>query len=513
MNNSHVKTGNEQGNFARNTLVVSGATLGSRILGFVRDCLFAALLGAGPQADALFVAFRLPNLFRRLFNEGALALAIVTEYTAVREKEGLERAFAFVRACAVLFTIILLVVLFFCWLFADGLVALLAPGFLDHPALLAETASLLRIVLPYCLLICGVALLGAVLNAQNHFAAPALAPCALNVALILAGIVGWGGGFSLPVSFCIGLLLGGFCQLIMQAIPVHKLGFRWCGEMTVAIQQAASTGRSTLPALFGAAVFQLSILLTTFLASWLDSGSISYLSYADRLVQFPLGVFAMAVGTATLPELASLAVKGSDDAFRLTLFHSVRLTVFISLPAAAGLAGLAFPIVNVLFGRGAFGPDAVHSTALALQGYAVGIPALAVLRPMLAACYARKNVRALVSAGMWSLLIALLAGLLLMQLWGHVGLAVGAAIGAWANTFALHKALLDNEGQYIVSWGSIFSYAALSVLVLGACSYAAAWGSVSLVVIPVIILSYLVIAHLLGSPDTRLFQDVISRKA
>ncbi|MFV0348674.1 MAG: murein biosynthesis integral membrane protein MurJ, partial [Halodesulfovibrio sp.] len=268
---------------ARNAAVVSGATLVSRVLGFVRDCVVASVLGAGPLADAFFIALRLPNLMRRLFGEGSLSLALIGEFAHTRQKDGADSAHAMVRACLVWLLIILGVVCVAAMYWSGPVTAMLAPGFLHSPEIFARTADLVRLCFPYALLICITALCGAVLQARGHFLAPALAPCIFNCSLIAGAAAAWIAGWPVPETLGVALLVAGVLQIALQQPFLVQAGFRWRGAWSLKDAGAKRVGRQMLPSVFGAAVYQLSIVLTTMLASLLPEGSISHLYYADRL--------------------------------------------------------------------------------------------------------------------------------------------------------------------------------------------------------------------------------------
>ena len=339
---------------ARNAAVVAGATLVSRILGFVRDIIVAFALGAGLFADAFFVAFRIPNLLRRLFGEGSLTMAFIPVYSRVLEEEGEEAARAMARSAMVWLAVILIGITVLVEILARPLTMAIAPGFLDNAVQFAVTVDLVRICFPYVIFICSVALCMGVLNARNHFLAPALAPVALNIALIGAALFGYFFGFNVAYCMAWGVLAGGAAQWLLQQPFLARTGFTWRGAWSWRNKGVARMGLLMLPTVFGAAVYQINILLGTLLASFLPVGSVSYLYYADRLVQFPLGVFGIAVSTAALPSLSRLAAKGEMEEFDKALSASLGLTLFIALPAAAGLIGLAGPVIGLLFERGAF---------------------------------------------------------------------------------------------------------------------------------------------------------------
>lgn len=422
---------------ARNASVVAGATLASRILGFARDLIVAFALGAGPLADAFFVAFRLPNLLRRLFAEGSLTMAFVPVFTRVRQDKGDEAAFILARSVQIWLIAILGVIVLTAMLFAEPITLLVAPGFSRDPVLLGTTATLVRICFPYILFISAVALCMGVLNSMGHFLAPALAPCVLNIVLISFALGAVFLDLSVPHALAFGVLVAGIGQWLLQQPFLHRQGFSWKGPVQVHDAGVKRIGSLMLPSVFGSAVYQLNILLGTMLASFLPLGSISYLYYADRLVQFPLGIFGVAIGTAALPSLSGLAACREWKGFGSALSSAMHLTLVISLPAAAGLAALATPIVSLLFERGAFSAAAVSGTALALQAYAAGLPAFSCVRSLVSAYYALEDTKTPVWVAIGCLLLNIGMGVILMQFFGHVGLAVATSVSSWANVLLL----------------------------------------------------------------------------
>lgn len=267
-----------------------------------------------------------------------------------------------------------------------------------------------------------------------------------------------------------------------------------------------------LPTVFGAAVYQLNVVLNTALASFLAQGSISFLYYADRLVQFPLGVFGLAVSTAALPSLSALLAQGHKPEFVHTLQATVNLLLFISLPATAGLIALNLPMVDVLFGRGAFDSTAVQATASALAGYALGLPAFCAVRSLVSALYSLEDTRSPVWAAIVSLSVNLALGLSLMQVWAHVGLALAVSLASWANVFLLGRALHRHVGRWFTLQSSLGWMVALSCVLGLGCSLSASWGWLSLVGIPIWAGAYLVAAQLLHIPEADMVLSVLRRK-
>jgi putative peptidoglycan lipid II flippase len=488
----------------RNVSVLAGATLASRVLGYARDLVVAFTLGASPLADAFFVAFRLPNLLRRLFGEGALTMAFVPVFCAARRERGEAAAFAMARAAGFWLLVVLGAACALAVLFPEPLVLLVAPGFAKDPALLARAAAMARICFPYALCICGVALCMGVLNSMGRFLAPALAPVVLNLCLIAGALGAWRAGYDVALALCWSVLAAGVLQWVLQQPFLRAAGFSWRGPWRPADRHAREAGRLLLPTLAGAAAFQTAVLLGTVMASLLERGAVAHLYYADRLVQLPLGVFAVAVGTAALPDLSALAAAGRTDGFLRTVDQALGLALFLNLPAAAGLAALAGPIVALLFERGAFGAADATATAQALAAFAAGLPALAATRPLAAAFYARRRVRPPVVAAVASLAIFAACGALLMGPLGHVGIALAVSASAWANALCLARALRRELGPWFRAGGRVAAMAGLSLAVGAAALWSLRWGPGAAVgCIPLWALLYLGAAHALGLREAR----------
>jgi len=413
--------------------VVGAATLASRVGGFVRDLVIAYFFGAGPAADAFFVAFRIPNLLRRLFAEGALTISFIPVYTEVLKQKGKEEAFLLARSTYGLLAVILLAVCLLGAVFAPEVVRLMAPGFAPGGESYGLAVTLTRWCLPYIFFVSLTALAAGVLNSMGHFFAPAASPVVLNLCLI-ASAAALAPRMDPPVlSLAVGVILGGLGQLLMQLPYLKAKGLSLKPAWDLANPALRRVAKLAAPAAFGAAVYQLTVFINTVLASLLPTGSVSYLYYADRLIEFPLGIFAIAVSTAILPSLSRQAADRDHAALIDTMGFGLRLTMFINLPAMAGLIVLAQPLVLLLFARGRFGAAEAVSTAGALWGYAAGLWAFAALRSVLPAFYALKDTRTPVKVGLVTLVINLAASLALMGPLGHVGLALATSISGAAN--------------------------------------------------------------------------------
>jgi putative peptidoglycan lipid II flippase len=503
--NEHGKT------IAKNAAIVGGATLVSRILGFIRDVIVAFALGAGLFADAFFVAFRIPNLLRRLFGEGSLTMAFIPVYSRIREEEGEEAAQAMARSAMIWLALILGGITVVVELLAAPLTVAIAPGFTRNPELFATTINLVRICFPYVIFICSVALCMGVLNARNHFLAPALAPVVLNISLISAALLGYFGGFEVAYCMAFAVLVGGIGQWLLQQPFLARTGFTWRGHWSLRNPGVIRMGVLMLPTVFGAAVYQINIVLGTLLASYLPTGSVSYLYYADRLVQFPLGVFGIAVSTAALPSLAKLVARGEMEEYDSAMAVTLGLTLFIALPAAAGLIGLAEPVIGLLFERGAFTADAVVATANALVAYSIGLPFIALSRPLVAGFYALEDTRTPVKIAVICLLVNIGLGLLLMQFMAHVGLALAVSASSFCNYVCLHILLARKRGTSMMPLVSALKTLLLSSVVGFGAYWTASW-PLWWLLMPMWVVLYIGAAFLLHMTEARLLVGMIKSR-
>lgn len=431
----------------KNATIVALATFLSRLLGFVRDVIIAYALGAGLAADAFYVAFRLPNTLRRLFAEGSMTMAFVPIYQKLRKEKGEEAAQVYGRSILAWLIIILSGITILALIFAKEITFLIAPGFAGNPEQFTLAVDLVRIVFPYIILISGVALCMGILNSHDHFLTPALAMSELNVSIILGAGVALFFGLDVPYALAWSVIVGGVGQWLMQQPALKRYGFSWHGKWFLNLPEVKETAKLMIPTIFGAAVYQINIILGTIFASWLPTGSISWLYYADRLVQFPLGVFAVAIGTVALPSLSRLAAEKDMPEFKETLLSSLHLTLFICLPATAGLIALAEPMVDILFARGAFTALDIEKTSLALMAFGIGLPAFGCVKPLVSALFALKDAKTPTITAALSLLVYLVAALLLMGPLEHVGLALATSISSWANILFLVIVLRRKIGK------------------------------------------------------------------
>jgi putative peptidoglycan lipid II flippase len=426
----------------RSVTTIGSYTLVSRVMGFARDILTAALLGAGPVADAFFVAQRLPNLFRSLFAEGAFSAAFVPLFAGMMALHGKERARVFAEdALAVLLAVLLIFVLLG-EILMPLLMHVIAPGFSDDPEKFALAVALARITFPYLLFIALVALQGGVLNSVDRFAAAAATPTLLNLFLIAALLLmrrfHWDDGRALAWA----ITAAGLAQFLWLMFSCARAGL----ALRLPWPRLTPEIRRTLaimgPGAVGAGVTQVNLLISTALASFLPGGSVSFLYYADRLNQLPLGVVGIAVGTAILPPLSRQIRMGEHDAAVATQNRGLELALLLTLPAAMALAVLAQPILAVLFQRGAFGPADTAATAAALTAYAAGLPAFVLVKVLAPAFFARHDTATPVKVAVTAMAVNLALTLILMQFLAHVGIAFATSCAGWINALILLGLLL-----------------------------------------------------------------------
>nr|WP_211104983.1 murein biosynthesis integral membrane protein MurJ [Azospirillum formosense] len=431
----------------RNILSVGGLTLVSRVLGFLRDVLTAALLGAGPVADAFFVAFRLPNHFRALFAEGAFNSAFVPLFSAKLVQDGQAAAKRFAEEVMSLLLAVQL-------LFLAGILAIMpqfmtvfAPGFSDEPEKFRLAVLFTSITFPYLLFISLESLLAGVLNSMGRFGAAAAAPILLNLCLIAAMVL------AAPLMPTVGHALswGVFAAGLAQFLYLYWEASRAGMGLRLALPRFTPDVKRFLtvlgPAALGSGLTQINLFVDTLIASLLPTGAVSYLYYADRLNQLPLGVIGIAVGTVLLPEMAR-RIKGGDEPGAVeSQNRAVELSLVLTLPAAAAFLVAGLPIVSVLFQHGAFGPTDAAQSAATLQAYALGLPAFVVIRSLVNGFYARHDTATPVRVALAATAVNVALKLALMGPLAQVGLAVATSVAAWVNA-GLLAWLLTRRGLF-----------------------------------------------------------------
>jgi len=426
----------EKTHIAKAAGIMSIATFISRILGYVKDMILAKFFGATGIADTFFVAFRIPNLLRELFAEGAMSSAFIPVLTEYQTRHGMEEARRLVR---ITFTFIIMSVGLICILgiiFAPTIVTAIAPGFLDIPEKFSLTVLLTRVMFPFLLFISLAALAMGALNTRRIFFIPSLAPAMLNISIIAAVILFAPMAEQPIVVVAAGVTAGGFIQFAFQLPSFFKSGHSLTPEYNFRHSGLKKMSILVLPATIGLAVTQINIFVSTILASYLPEGSITYLYYSMRLIQFPVGIFGVAIGMAVLPALSEHAVKGDFDKLRDNFSFALRLLFFITIPAMAGLIALREPIVNILFQRGRFDYIATVGTAQALLFYSLGIWSIVGVRVVTASFYSIQDTRTPVKIAAVALAANVIFSIILMQPLKHSGLAFANTIASVVN-FAL----------------------------------------------------------------------------
>ena len=441
---------------ARHVGQVSAATFLSRVLGLLRDQVFAAWFGAGTAADAFNMAFRVPNLVRDLFAEGAMSASFVPTFTQWREQQGDEAAWALGRQ---LMSTLLAVLLGLCalgWLFAPQLLHLMAGGFGAVPGKLELTVSLTRIMLPFLPAVALAAAAMGMLNARGVFFLPALAPALLNVGMIVFGLalipVCRAAGWPVIMAMAFGVVLGGLLQFVCQLPALHRLGFRLRFEIPTWHPGVRRVALLMLPATVGLAATQLNIFVSQAIAAGFREGSVSWLQYAFRLMQLPIGLFGVAVATVSLPALSRAAARNDVPELRSTLSESVRLVFLLTVPAALLLAVMARPVVALLFQHGRFHAVDTVATAGALVMYCVGLPAFAAVGIFARAFYALGDTRTpvrstFVAVGVNLALNLLFVGPLVGLGLAHRGLALATSVTSFVNLLQLSWRLRQRIGR------------------------------------------------------------------
>lgn len=434
----------------KNFFSVSALTLLSRVFGFVRDIMMATVLGAGPAADAFFAAFRFPNLFRRLFAEGAFNIAFVPLFAKALEQQGEEAARDLAARIISWLIVALAIVTILAEIFMEWILVPFVPGFLNDPEKFELTVFLTRICFPYLACMSLMAAYGAILNGLGRFLAAAFAPVLLNVAtiVVLAGLILYQSGnpeFD-AIWVAIGVMAGGVVQLALVVWAVRKTGFLPRFRLPRVDPEIRRFWLLALPAVFAGGITQINIFVGTIIASQAES-AISYLYYADRLYQLPLGIIGIAISVVLLPELSRHLKGGRMAEATRSQDSALLISMLLSLPAATALAVLATPIISVLFERGAFDAVATLSTADALIAFAWGLPAFVLIKVFQPGFFAREDtmtptVLAAVSVG-----VNIAISLALFPALQHVGIAIATSVSAWINTIML-GAILWRRGHF-----------------------------------------------------------------
>ncbi len=461
------------------TSVVSGMTLLSRILGLVRDVVFARYFGASLVMDAFLVANRIPNMLRRFFAEGAFSQGFVPVMARYREKHSHEDAREFVDSVAGTFGLILFLVTLFGVVAAPLLVAVVAPGFIGEDGRFDLATLMLRFTFPYLFFVSLTAFAGGILNTYGRFGVPAFTPVILNIVLIAAAI--WlSPRLDEPgMALAYAVLLAGLLQLLFQVPFLLRIRALPRPKWAIRHEGVRRAGKLMLPAIFGSSVAQVNVLLGGIIASLLGVGKISLLYYSDRLMEFPLGLFGIALATVTLPYLSRQYANESHEEFAATLDWSMKLVMLIAVPAAIGLIVLAEPLVATIFYGGAFTADDVRMTALALQAFAVGLVGFSFVKILAPAYFAREDTRTPVRIGLIALAVNLVLSVSLA--WyltsigfaaTHAGLALAISVAALLNAYLLFRGLRQQAVLVLsTDWGTLLLQVLVANVVMGLALY------------------------------------------
>ncbi len=447
-------------------------TLLSRVLGLARDIVIARFFDAGDSTDAFFVAFKIPNFLRRLFAEGAFSLAFVPVLTEYRNQYSLAQTRDLINRVAGTLGIILLILALGGVLASPVLIGIFAAGFIDQPEKFDLTANMLRITFPYILLISMTAMAGGILNTWKHFAVPAFTPVLLNLSMI--GCAVWlSPHLDLPITaLAWGVLLAGIVQLLFQLpflyneglLPRPAWGWRHEGVQKII--------KLMVPALFGSSVAQINLLFDTFIASFLVSGSVTWLYFSDRLLEFPLGVFGIALATVVLPNLSEAHYKKGASHFNQTIQWALKLSLLIAIPATIGLFLLSQPILVTLFQYGEFESNDSLMAAYSLMAYSLGLPAFILIKILATGFYARQDTKTPVRIGIQAMILNMVLNVLFVVsmlhydfIAPHVGLALATSASAYFNAAMLAMTLKRDS---IIESSETFALPVLKILI--ACS-------------------------------------------
>lgn len=423
--------------FARSLFTVSGLTMVSRMAGFIRDTLTAMFLGAGPVADAFFVAQRLPNLFRSLFAEGAFTAAFVPLYTTEQERHGQEAAQAFAGQALMLLLAALLPFSVLVMLFMPQVMLVLAPGFENAPEKYRLAVEFSTITFPYLALISVTALQTGVLNAQGRFGPGAAAPIAFNLVLIIGLFVARFAHLDVGTTLAWSVTISGVAQCLWLAVSCYRARVSIPFVKPHLGEASRRLFRRIGPGAIGAGAAQVNLLISTILASTLPTGAVSYLFYADRLNQLPLGIVGIAVATTLLPLLSRHIEAGRDGHARHYMGRAIEFCLMLGLPATIGLALAAQPIIQTLFEHGQFTHADTVATAETLAAYSLGIPAFLLVKAFAAGFFARHDTATPVKVAFVAMAVNVIASLLLLGLLKHVGIALANSLAVWTNAILL----------------------------------------------------------------------------
>lgn len=456
-------------NLLKSLAAVSSMTMLSRVLGFVRDTIVARIFGAGVATDAFFVAFKLPNLLRRIFAEGAFSQAFVPILAEYKGQQGEEATRTFIAYVSGLLTLVLALVTVLGMLAAPWVIWVTAPGFTDTPEKFELTSSLLRVTFPYILLISLASLAGAILNTWNRFSVPAFVPTLLNVSMIVFAL--FLTPYFDPPVMALGwaVLVGGFLQLVYQLPHLKKIGMLVLPRLNVRDSGVWRVLKQMGPAILGVSVSQISLIINTIFASFLAAGSISWMYYADRLMELPSGVLGVALGTILLPALSRTYASNDSHEYSRLLDWGLRLCFLLALPCALALAILSEPLTVSLFQYGKFTALDAQMTQRALIAYSVGLMGIILVKVLAPGFYARQNIRTPVKIALFTLAVTQLMNLAFVIPLRHAGLALAIGLAACINAGLLYWQLRKQQlFEPQPGWGVFLAKLIAAVLVMSA---------------------------------------------
>lgn len=468
-------------NLLKSLAAVSSMTMFSRVLGFARDAIVARVFGAGMATDAFFVAFKLPNLLRRIFAEGAFSQAFVPILAEYKNQQGEEATRTFIAYVSGLLTLVLAVVTILGMLAAPWVIYITAPGFTDTPDKFALTSALLRITFPYILLISLASLVGAILNTWNRFSIPAFAPTLLNVSMIGFALFA-APYFNPPVlALAWAVVVGGILQLGYQLPHLKKIGMLVLPRLKLKDAGVWRVMRQMGPAILGVSVSQISLIINTIFASFLVSGSVSWMYYADRLMEFPSGVLGVALGTILLPSLAKSFSSGNHDEYNRLMDWGLRLCFVLALPSAIALGILAKPLTVSLFQYGKFTAFDAAMTQRALVAYSVGLMGLIVVKVLAPGFYSRQDIKTPVKIAIITLIMTQVMNLMFIGPLKHAGLSLSIGLAACLNASLLYwqlrkqKIFQPQPGWTVFLVKLVVAVLVMSVVLLGVMWLMPAW--------------------------------------
>lgn len=456
-------------NLLKSLAAVSSMTMMSRVLGFIRDAIIARVFGAGAAADAFFVAFKLPNLLRRIFAEGAFSQAFVPILAEYKNQQGEEATRTFVAYIAGMLTLALAIVTILGMIAAPWIIYVTAPGFTDDADKFALTTDLLRVTFPYIFLISLASLAGAILNTWNRFSVPAFAPTLLNVSMIIFAAFA-APYFNPPImSLAWAVLVGGVLQLVYQLPHLKKVGMLVLPRLSFRDSGVWRVMKMMGPAIIGVSVAQISLIINTIFASFLQSGSVSWMYYADRLMELPSGVLGVALGTILLPSLAKSFTSGNQNEYRQLMDWGLRLCLLLALPCALGLAILAEALTVSLFQYGNFTAHDSLMTQYALIAYCVGLTGMILVKILAPGFYSRQNIRTPVKIAIVTLILTQLMNLAFIGPLQHAGLALSIGLAACFNAGVLYWQLRKQDiFQPLAGWKGFIFKLLIALIVMGA---------------------------------------------